>query len=146
VNKGYERIEKYRLTMIKNTAFVYEEMEAESYLNTVAGIGIIDKRVTEKGKRRDKREQDICDDNLEGIDAETLLKIKRRHWNIEAQHWVLDVQLKEDGKAARKGNAVPTAATLRRFCLAVRKHDIEYSGKPVKRFFMADNHDIARVV
>ena len=50
--------------MIKNTAFVYEEMEAESYLNTVAGIGIIDKRVTEKGKRRNKREQDICDDNL----------------------------------------------------------------------------------
>lgn len=93
--------------MIKNTAFVYEEMEAESYLNTVAGLGIIDKRVTEKGKRRDKREQDIFDDNLEGIDAETLLKIKRSHWNIEAQHWVLDVQLKEDGKAARKGNAVP---------------------------------------
>ena len=47
--------------MIKNTAFVYEEMEAESYLNTVAGIGIIDKRVTEKGKRRDKEQQDICD-------------------------------------------------------------------------------------
>lgn len=56
MNKGYERIEKYRLTMIKNTDFVYEEMEAESYLNTVAGIGIIDKRVREKGKRRDKRE------------------------------------------------------------------------------------------
>ena len=36
--------------MIKNTAFVYEEMEAESYLNTVAGIGIIDKRVTEKAR------------------------------------------------------------------------------------------------
>ena len=83
--------------------------------------------------------------NLEGIDAETLLKIKRSHRNIEAQHWVLDVQLKEDGKTARKGNAVPTAAPLRRFCLAVRKHDIEYSGKPAKRFFMANNHDIARI-
>ena len=44
-----------------------------------------------------------------------------------------------------EGNAVPTAATLRRFCLAVRKHDIEYSGKPAKRFFMANNHDIARI-
>ena len=52
---------------------------------------------------------------------------------------------REDGKTARKGNAVPTAATLRRFCLAVRKHDIEYSGKPAKRFFMANNHDIARI-
>ena len=83
--------------------------------------------------------------NIEGIDAETLLKIKRSHRNIEAQHWVLDVQLKEDGKTARKGNAVPTVATLRRFCLAVRKHDIEYSGKPAKRFFMANNHDIARI-
>ncbi len=83
--------------------------------------------------------------NLEGIDAETLLKIKRSHRNIEAQHWVLDVQLKEDGKTARKGNAVPTAATLRRFCLAVRKHDSEYAEKPVKRFFMANNHDIARI-
>ena len=79
-------------------------------------------------------------------EVETLLKIKRSHWNIEAQHWVLDVQLKEDGKAARKGNAMPTAVTLRRFCLAVRKHDSEYAERPVKRFFMADNHDIARVV
>ena len=43
-------------------------------------------------------------------------------------------------------NAVPTAVTLRRFCLAVRKHDSEYAERPVKRFFMADNHDIARVV
>ena len=54
MNKGYERIEKYRLTMIKNTAFVYEEMEAESYLNTVAGIGIIDKRVTEKAREEEE--------------------------------------------------------------------------------------------
>ena len=54
MNKGYERIEKYRLTMIKNTAFVYEEMEAESYLNTVAGIGIIDKRVTEKARGKEE--------------------------------------------------------------------------------------------
>ena len=147
VNKGHGRIEKYRLAMIKNTAFVYEKMGAESYLNTVAGIGIIDKRVTEKisGKEEIKESRTYVITNLEGIDAETLLKIKRSHWNIEAQHWVLDVQLKEDGKTARKGNAVPTAATLRRFCLAVRKHDIEYSGKPAKRFFMANNHDIARI-
>ena len=40
---------------------------------------------------------------------------------------------------------MPTAATLRRFCLAVRKHDSEYAEKPVKRFFMANNHDIARI-
>lgn len=147
VNKGHGRIEKYRLTMIKNTGFVYEKMGAESYLNTVSGIGIIDKRVTEKvrGKEEIKESRTYVITNLEGIDAETLLKIKRSHWNIEAQHWVLDVQLKEDGKTARKGNAVPTAATLRRFCLAVRKHDIEYSGKPAKRFFMANNHDIARI-
>ena len=73
--------------------------------------------------------------NLEGIDAETTLKIKRSHWNIEAQSTGLDVQLKEDGKTARKGNAVPTAATLRRFCLAVRKHDSEYAERPVKEIF-----------
>lgn len=147
VNKGHGRIEKYRLAMIKNTAFVYEKMGAESYLNTVAGIGIIDKRVTEKvsGKAEIKESRTYVITNLEGIDAETLLKIKRSHWNIEAQHWVLDVQLKEDGKTARKGNAVPTAAILRRFCLAVRKHDSEYAEKPVKRFFMANNHDIARI-
>lgn len=147
VNKGHGRIEKYRLAMIKNTAFVYEKMGAESYLNTVAGIGIIDKTVTEKvsGKAEIKNSRTYVITNLEGIDAETLLKIKRSHWNIEAQHWVLDVQLKEDGKTARKGNAVPTAATLRRFCLAVRKHDSEYAEKPVKRFFMANNHDIARI-
>ena len=96
VNKGHGRIEKYRLAMIKNTAFVYENMGAESYLNTVAGIGIIDKTVTEKarGKAEIKESRTYVITNLEGIDAETLLKIKRSHRNIEAQHWVLDVQLK----------------------------------------------------
>ena len=79
----------------------------------MAGIGIIDKTVTEKvsGKAEIKNSRTYVITKLEGIDAETLLKIKRSHWNIEAQHWVLDVQLKEDGKTARKGKAVPTAAT-----------------------------------
>ena len=57
--------------------------------------------------------------------------------------WLFSLKMIE--KHQCNGNAVPTAATLRRFCLAVRKHDSEYAEKPVKRFFMANNHDIARI-
>ena len=40
--------------------------------------------------------------NLEELDIENLVKIRQGHWNIEMQHWLLDVQLKEDQKTARE--------------------------------------------
>lgn len=57
------------------------------------------------------------------------------------QHWVLDIQLKEDQQTARKDDAVTNEAILRRFCIELKKRDVELSAKPMKRFLMANKHD-----
>ena len=83
--------------------------------------------------------------DLEGITVNEMFKIQQSHWNVEMQHWLLDVQLDEDRKTARKGNAATNAAILRRLCLAVRAQDPELSDKPLKRFLIANEHDESRV-
>ncbi|MDE5777549.1 MAG: hypothetical protein K2I10_03445 [Lachnospiraceae bacterium] len=39
------------------------------------------------------------------------------HWNIEMQHRLLDIQLKDERQTARKDAAVTNGAILRRFCM-----------------------------
>ncbi len=80
-----------------------------------------------------------------GVKVENLLKIKAAHWNIEMQHRLLDVQLREDMHTAGKGNAATNSSILRRFCLMVKEHDRELSKKPMSRFLMANAHDVNRI-
>ena len=74
-----------------------------------------------------------------------MLKIKLSYWNVEVQHWLLDVQFNEDKMTAKKGNAVQNGAILKRFCLLMRKYDPAFESKPLKRFLMANEHDIKRI-
>lgn len=76
---------------------------------------------------------------------EELVKIRQGYWNIEMQHWLLDVQLSEERKNARKDGAMASSAVLRRFCMMMKKHDAKYADKPMKRFLMANEHDINRI-
>lgn len=69
--------------------------------------------------------------NLGTLGIEELVKIRQGHWNIEMQHWLLDVQLKEDQKTARKEGAMTNSAVLRRFCLMMKKYDEKYADKPI---------------
>lgn len=61
------------------------------------------------------------------------------------QHWLLDIQLKEDAQTVRKNDAVTNGAILRRFCMMMKKQDGELSAKPMKRFLMANDHDTERI-
>lgn len=147
LKKEHGRIEKVVMTMIKNTAFIYEELGLDSFFGTIARIGVMDKKVTiyKNGEEETTVSRSYLITDLEGLSVENMLKIKAAHWNIEMQHWLLDIQLGEDQKTARKGNAVTNGGILRRFCLMLRKHDKELSGKPLKRFLMSNSHDIRRI-
>lgn len=147
IQKNHGRMEVIRARKIDNTAFLYERLGAESFYGSIAKIGIIDKSVTTKkeGEEIKTKERTIIITNLEEITVEALLKIKQAHWNIEMQHWLLDMQLKEDRSTARRDNAVTNGTILRRFCMMVRKHDKELADKPMKRFLMANAHDIKRI-
>jgi len=145
--KKHGRTETMKLTLLKNTAFIYEELGVDSFYGNVARVGIIDKTTTkkERGEEKTSTQRSIVITDMERITPENMLKIKLSHWNVEAQHWLLDVQLNEDKMTARKGNAVTNGAILRRFCVLIRKYSPEYESKPLSRFLMANEHDIRRI-
>lgn len=147
VTKEPGRIEKVKAALIKDTSFIFEKLKMESFYGTIARIGVIEKEIQRKqnGEENESRTKQIVITSLESISIENLFKIKRAHWNIEMQHWLLDVQLNEDQKTARKENAMINGSVLRRFCLMVKKQDELYAEKPMKRFLMANEHDIKRV-
>ncbi len=110
------------------------------YEGRAIGVGL--KRVGEK-----ENEISVLPDYLkqEDITLEAMQKFRAAHWNIEMQHWSLDIQLKEDQQTARKDDAVTNDSILRRFCMVLIKQDTEFSAKPMKRFLMANEHDPNRI-
>ena len=147
IHKEHGRIEKVEMRMLSDTSFLYEKLGTESFYGTVARVGIMDK-VTETQKEGEwvkTKSRSIVITDVEEMTVEMLYKIKAGHWNIEMQHWLLDIQLGEDRKTARRNDAVTNGSILRRFCMMMKKKDAELSGKPMKRFLMSNEHDIMRI-
>lgn len=147
VQKGHGRIEKVVFRMLSDTSFVYEKLGLKSFYGTIARIGVMDKTVEimKEGEEVKTKNRSIFITDVEDITAGIMLKIRAAHWNIEMQHWLLDIQLKEDQQTARKDDAVTNGSILRRFCMALKKQDAELSSKPMKRFLMANEHDPNRI-
>lgn len=147
LQKGHGRIEKVVFRLLSDTSFVYERLGLESFYGTIARIGVMDKMVEmmKDGEEVKTRNRSIFITDVETITAEAMQKIRAAHWNIEMQHWLLDIQLKEDQQTARKDDAVTNGSILRRFCMALKKQDAELSAKPLKRFLMANEHDPNRI-
>lgn len=147
LQKGHGRIEKVVFRMLSDTSFVYEKLGLKSFYGTIARIGVMDKTVEmmKEGEEIKTKNRSIFITDVETITAEIMQKIRAAHWNIEMQHWLLDIQLKEDRQTARKDDAVTNGSILRRFCMALKKQDAELSAKPMKRFLMANEHDPNRI-
>lgn len=147
LGKGHGRIEKVVFRILSDTSFVYEQLGLDSFYGTIARIGVMDKKTEMKkdGEEVRTESQSLFITDIENITVEMLYKIRAAHWNIEMQHWLLDIQLKEDQQTARKDGAVTTAAILRRFCMMLKKRDEDLSAKPLKRFLMANEHDPKRI-
>ena len=147
LQKKHGRIEKVVFRMLSDTSFVYEKLGLKSFYGTIARIGVMDKTIETKkdGEEVKTKSRSIYITDMENITAEEMQKIRAAHWNIEMQHWLLDIQLKEDQQTARKDEAVTNGSILRRFCMAMKKKDAELSEKPLKRFLMANEHDPNRI-
>ncbi|MFI3215122.1 MAG: ISAs1 family transposase [Eubacteriales bacterium] len=147
LSNEHGRIETMKCSLIENTEFVFEELGLKSFYGHIAKIGVFDKKVItlKDGEETVTNTRSIFITNMEEITADVFMKIKKAHWNIEMQHWLLDVQLYEDKMTANKGNSMLNASILRRFCMQMKKQDVEYAGKPMKRFLMANAHDINRI-
>lgn len=147
LQKEHGRIEKVVFKMLADTSFLYEEFGLESFYGTIARIGIMDKttETMKEGEDVKTENRSIFITDVENITVEAMHKIRAAHWNIEMQHWLLDIQLKEDQQTARKDGAVTNGSILRRFCMMLKKQDTELSAKPMKRFLMANEHDPNRI-
>lgn len=147
LKKEHGCIEKTVFRLLSDTSFIYEKLGPESFYGTIARIGIMDKMTEAKTDGNEKKTQrrSIFITDMEDITAEDMQKIQAAHWNIEMQHWILDIHLREDHQTARRDDAVTNGAILRWLCMTVKKQDAELSEKPMKRFLMANEHDPKRI-
>lgn len=145
--KEHGRIDKVVFRMLSDTGFVYEKLGLKSFYGTIARIGVMDKtaETVKDGEKRRTKTRSIFITDVENITVEVMQKIRAAHWNIEMQHWLLDIQLREDQQTARKDNSVTNGSILRRFCMVLKKQDEELSAKPMKRFLMANEHSTDRI-
>jgi len=136
------------MRMIDDTAFLYEELGMDSFYGSIARIGIMDKKVCreKEGKEEMAGNRAVIITDVECGKHECGKYVKKSgSLEYRMQHWLLDIQLREDVKTARRGNATKNGAILRRLRMMVRKLDKELSEKPMKRFLMANEHDIRRI-
>ena len=133
--------------MISNTAFIFEQLGLDSFFGTIARVGVMDKTVTQRkdGKDQTTFKRTYLITNLEEMSVENMQSIKLSHWNIEMQHWILDVQLNEDRDTARKENAIKNNTILRRFCMNIKNRVEEYKKLTITRFNMTNMHSIEKL-
>ena len=146
---GHGRHEIIKTILIKNTQFIFEKLGLKSFYGTIAHVAVFDK-TTEKlvdGHNQTTNTRALLITNLEGLSAENIQSIKLSHWNIEAQHWILDVQLNEDLNTARRDNSIENASAIKKFCLWIKKQDkeIDQSKINVKRFAYKNAMNIERI-
>ena len=79
------------------------------------------------------------------MSVENMQTIKLSHWNIEMQHWVLDVQLNEDRDTSRKENAIKNNTVLKRFCMNIKNRVEKYRNLTITKFCMTNMHSIEKL-
>lgn len=119
VEKGHGRIESRTLSLIHDTTFLVQRFGYGTYHVNIARVGAIEKRVTQMvgGSEETSTSTEYIITNSESITAEDMYRMKRRHWDIESGHYVLDESFREDLSTSRRGSSMENLAMARRFAL-----------------------------
>ena len=146
-HKAHGRTECVKTTMITDTSFIFEQLGLESFFGTIARVGVMDKTVTQRkdGEIQTTSKRTYLITNLEEMSVENMQTIKLSHWNIEMQHWVLDVQLNEDRDTSRKENAIKNNTVLKRFCMNIKNRVEKYRNLTITKFCMTNMHSIEKL-
>lgn len=123
------RCETYSLRIIENTEFLLDDFGASDEFMGIARIGVIEKTSVDKTTNERTVTESYIATNLCDLEPKNFLGIKLSHWNIEAQHWIMDVQLDEDRQGPRLGNLKTNSTAFRRFLMAVTKNPSTRNGR-----------------
>lgn len=102
-------------------------------------VSVIEKETSRKenGEYVTKKTISYVITDLETISIENLQNTKISHWNIEANHWLLDVQLNEDRLTTRNGSSTVNASILKKFCIRIKKQSSDFKDRPLKRMLVS---------
>lgn len=121
VEKGHGRIESRTLSLIHDTTFLIRTFGYGTYHVNIARIGTMEKSVTRMvdGAEEKSTSTEYIITNSESITAEDMYRMKRRHWDIESSHYILDESFREDLSTSRKDSSIENLAVARRFALRI---------------------------
>ena len=143
--KEHGREEIITCTLIPAEDILGTLYKDKPFLKSAANVAIIDKVITrmENGETVVNNTRRLFIVSLKDVTPEDVRTIVASHWNIEMQHWLLDIHLREDRMTARKGYAMHFGAMLRRLGLTFWKiyknTDIGKLDKGSFKDFLIDN-------
>lgn len=116
INKDHGRIEIRKYWVVSDLNWLYDRNLWEG----LKSVGMVQStRIAGKEETTETRFFLMSFDK----DAKRFGRAVRRHWEVEALHWSLDVSFNEDDCRVRKGNAAENFSTIRRIALNLLKKE-----------------------
>jgi predicted transposase YbfD/YdcC len=129
LEKGHGRIEARHYKVSANVGWIASDRR---YPGEPRFPGITTLVQVERTTERDGQTRSETSTYLSSLapDIDRLAAAIRGHWGVEAMHWLLDVQFKDDLSRYRQGHGAKNMAVVRRFALdLVRAHKAKGSVK-----------------
>jgi predicted transposase YbfD/YdcC len=127
VDKGHGRIEVREYTYSTDIDWM---INAKKDWKGLSGIGMVRRKVTEKGKVTEEIQEYIG--SVKSVDE--FAKAVREHWRVESMHWHLDITFKDDKSKIRKDLAPENMAVAKRIALNMVRNEREiYPDKSANR-------------
>ena len=134
--KEHGRLEEIVCTLINAGDILGELVEEKPFLSSATYVAVIDKKSTkvEKGVEVTTNTRRIFIVSLDKVTPSDVRKIVEGHWHIEMNHWLLDIQLREDSMTSKKGYSMEFGAMLRRLAMSLWKHNPAYPKQNFREF------------
>lgn len=140
----------YKVRVIRNAREVMERFGLRGkliYDNTKSIVIIETKRISRvKGKMKTTYGTRYYISSIFNLDSKEALRIRRKHWLLEAKHWVLDFHLGEDQHTTRAGRGMENWSVARRFAVALHSAHPFFLDMPFSAFRMACVFDVEALV
>lgn len=133
IEKDHGRIETRRVVLSTDIDW----LQAHHAWPGLKAVAMVESERELRGKRSTERRYFLCS----FCDVERVAQVIRAHWSIEnQQHWILDVQFKEDANQTRHKRAASNLALIRRTALNLLRQDPSTLSMRRRKIRASSNH------